>query len=436
MNTTKILQNLNIEALNPMQEKVLEASSIKENLILLSPTGSGKTLAFLLPVLKKLNPDVKDLQAIIIVPSRELALQIETVFKKMTVAFKINCCYGGHSTKIEVNNFSTPPAVLVGTPGRIAFHIRENNIHVKKVNALVLDEFDKALEMGFQSDMEFIIDALKGLNFRMLTSATNLKKIPDFTGIVNPERLQFLKDNDSKPDLTYKKVTSKSEDKLETVVKLISKIGKETVIIFCNHRDAVDRISEALTKKNVANGCFHGGLEQADRERALMKFRNKSSRVLITTDLAARGIDIPEIDHVIHYQVPDKEDAFIHRNGRTARMKAKGIVYVMTTNEEYFDFIPEDLEEEDLSGSYKIENNTAFKTIYISAGKKEKISKVDVVGYLIKIGGLNKEDIGLIEVKDNQTFVAVSSYKIKSLLASLENTKLKNKKVKIELAKD
>lgn len=436
METTKILQNLNIETLNIMQSEALIASEKKENIILLSPTGSGKTLAFLLPLLSKLQDDITTLQAVVIVPSRELALQIEDVFKKMKTSFKINTCYGGHPTKTEINNFKNPPAVLVGTPGRIAFHIRENNINVKNVSSFVLDEFDKALEMGFQNDIEFIIQAFKKVNFRMLTSATNLKKIPDFTAIENPERIQFLKDEETIPDLTYKKVISKSEEKLETVIKLVGKIGKETVVVFCNHRDAVDRISEALTKKGVSNGCFHGGLEQADRERALMKFRNKSSRVLITTDLAARGLDIPEIGHVIHYQIPDKEDAFIHRNGRTARMKAKGIVYVMTTNEEHFDFINPDMEIEDLSGTYKIENATDFKTIYISAGKKDKVNKVDIVGYLIKTGGLNKEDIGLIEVKDNQSFVAVSSYKIKNLLSSLENTKLKNKKVKIDIARE
>lgn len=436
MNTAKILQNLNIEALNLMQNKALEASCLKNNIILLSPTGSGKTLAFLFPLLAKLNPEVKGLQAIILAPSRELALQIETVFKKMGTTFKINACYGGHSTKIEKNNLSSPPSVLVGTPGRVSFHIRENNVSVKNVTSLVLDEFDKALEMGFQNDMELIIGSLNKLEFRMLTSATNLKKIPEFTGIEDPERIKFLDNKESKPDLFFKKVVSKSEEKLETVIKLLSKIGKETVVIFCNHREAVDRISEALTKKDVSHGAFHGGLEQIERERALLKFRNKSSRVLITTDLASRGLDIPEIGSVIHYQIPDKEDAFIHRNGRTARMKSKGTVYVMVTNDEMYDFIDENMEIEDLSGNYKIDNKTDFKTIYISAGKKDKVNKVDIVGYLIKIGGLDKEDIGLIEVKDTQSYVAVSSYKLKSLFASLENTRLKNKKVKIELAKE
>jgi len=436
MKIENILQNLNIEALNPMQDKTLEASKVKNNIILLSPTGSGKTLAFLISIINKLDKNISGVQSVILAPTRELALQIEDVFKKIGSNYKVNVCYGGHSTKIEINNFSTPPAVLIGTPGRIAFHIRENHFETKNVTSFVLDEFDKALEMGFQNDMEFIINSFNKVDFKMLTSATILKKIPSFTKIENPERIQYLNDENVLPDLTFRKVVSKPEEKIDSVVKLVSKIGNETIIIFCNHRDAVTRISETLTKKNVANSSFHGGLDQTERERSLLKFRNKSSRILITTDLASRGLDIPEIGHVIHYQIPEKEDAFIHRNGRTARMKAKGIVYIMVTSEEHYDFIDADMTIEDLSGKYKMSNSTDFTTIYISAGKKDKINKVDIVGYLIKTGGLNKEDIGLIDVKDSQSFVAISTFKVKFLLTNLVGTKLKNKKIKLEIAKD
>ncbi|MDM1390242.1 DEAD/DEAH box helicase [Myroides marinus] len=436
MNKAEILKNLNIEALNEMQTKAFNAAQKNPNVVLLSPTGSGKTVAFLMPLLERLDPNVKGVQAVILVPTRELALQIETVFKKMGTAFKINACYGGHSTKIEYNNFRTPPAVLVGTPGRVAFHIEEGSFLTDTVTSYVVDEFDKALEMGFQSDMDYIINSFEHLAFRMLTSATALKKIPEFTGLKNPERIHFLKSTDVQPDLTFSQVISTTEEKLETVIKLIGKIGKDTILIFCNHRDAVSRISETLTKRGVANSAFHGGLLQEDRERAIMKFRNKSAHILIATDLAARGLDIPEIGHVIHYQIPEKEDAFIHRNGRTARMKAKGKAYVMVTNEELYDFINPDMPIEDLNGNYQIDNKTDFKTVYISAGKKDKVNKGDIVGYLIKTGGLTKEDIGVIDVRDTQAFVAVNTKKVKALLTALVDTRLKNKKVKIEIARD
>ncbi|UYW01886.1 DEAD/DEAH box helicase [Flavobacterium agricola] len=434
MKLDQVLSKLNIKQLNAMQQEALQAAKTETNVILLSPTGSGKTLAFLLPILSKLKVNVPGVQAVILVPSRELALQIEQVFKKLTTEFKINACYGGHNTRTEINNLSSPPAVLVGTPGRVAFHIREASFNTQNVTSYVVDEFDKALEMGFQQDMDFIINTFLNINFRMLTSATALKNIPEFTGMQQPKMLTFLKNSDAKPDLTFKKVYTKPEEKLETVIQLLGKLGKETVLIFCNHRDAVDRISETLHTKGVANTCFHGGLTQDDRERALLRFRNKSSRILITTDLAARGLDIPEIGCVIHYQIPDKEETFIHRNGRTARMKAKGTVYALLMQDENVAFIDSRFATETLTGNYIIDNKTDFKTLYISAGKKDKVNKVDIVGFLIKIGGLAKEDIGLIEVKDTQAFVAVVSKKIKPLLAALKDKKLKNKKVKIEIA--
>ena len=436
MNQADILKKLEIAALNAMQLQTLQTAQTKNNLVLLSPTGSGKTLAFLLPIVQRLNPVVRGVQAVILVPTRELALQIETVFKKMGTTFKINACYGGHSTRTELNNLSSPPAVLVGTPGRVAFHIEENSFDTAQVQSYVIDEFDKALEMGFQDDMDYIIQSLDHLKFRMLTSATALKKIPEFTGIENPTTLKFLQSEAIQPQLTFSKVVCPAEEKLEAVIQLIGKIGKDTILVFCNHREAVARISETLTNKGVANGAFHGGLLQEDRERALMKFRNRSCHILISTDLAARGLDIPEIGHVIHYQIPEKEDAFIHRNGRTARMKAKGKVYIMVTNEEQYSFIDPDMPIEQLKGSYTIDNRTDFKTIYISAGKKDKVNKVDIVGYLIKTGGLQKEDIGLIEVKDTQAFVAIQTAKIKPLLQKLKDTRLKNKKVKIAIAKE
>ncbi|MTG99414.1 MULTISPECIES: DEAD/DEAH box helicase [Myroides] len=435
MDKARILKNLDISALNTMQEQTYLTAQKNQNIVLLSPTGSGKTLAFLFSILDRLNANAKGVQAVILVPTRELALQIETVFKKMGTGFKINACYGGHSTRVEMNNFSTPPAVLVGTPGRIAFHIKESSFETDSVKSYVIDEFDKALELGFQEDMDFIINSFAHTSFRMLTSATKLDKIPVFTGIQKPAVIEFLSTEEVKPDLTFSKVIAPAEEKLETTIKLLAKIGRDTTLIFCNHRDAVDRISETLTNKGVSNSAFHGGMTQEDRERAILKFRNKSCHILISTDLASRGLDIPEIGHVIHYQIPDKEETFTHRNGRTARMKNKGKVYIITTKEEEIDFIDPNLPIEVLKGNHKIDNRTDFLTVYISAGKKDKVNKVDIVGFFIKTGGLQKEDIGLIEVKDTQSFVAINAVKVKAILKKLEQAKIKNKKVKIAIAK-
>ncbi|WP_300669525.1 DEAD/DEAH box helicase [Soonwooa sp.] len=434
MQIDSILSKLQIPSLNTMQNSAYKTSDNFQDLVLLSPTGSGKTLAFLFPVLRNLKKDKKGVQALIMAPSRELAIQIEQVFKSMGTGFKVNSCYGGHSVKIEENNFKEPPVVLVGTPGRIAYHIRNQNFNPKSVETLVLDEFDKSLEFGFTEDMSFIIGQMKHLKHRILTSATEMREIPEFTGLKDEKYVDFLREKQVKPNLTLKKVMSLPEEKLETLIALIGKIGAKNTLIFCNHREAVNRISELLEQNNVTHESFHGGMEQDERERALLKFRNGSIRILITTDLAARGLDIPEVEAIIHYQLPPKEDAFIHRNGRTARMKASGIAYLIMTKDEQYPFLKNDIKEESLSTNYKLPKTADFKTLYISAGKKDKVNKVDIVGYLIKTGGLEKDDVGLIEVKDTTAYVAVNATKVRTLLANLKDKKLKGKKVKIEIA--
>lgn len=434
MELESIYKKLQIQDMNQMQKAAYKTSEEQQDLILLSPTGSGKTLAFLFPVLRDLQKDVLGIQALVLVPARELALQIEQVFKKMGTDFKVSVCYGGHDKKIEQNNLLEAPALLIGTPGRIAYHLRNENFNPETIKTLVLDEFDKSLEFGYQEDMSFIINSLKNLSQRILTSATSMYEIPEFTGLKDEKTVDFLKATESKPDIQLRKVMTTSEEKLDTLFQLICKIGNKRTLIFCNHRDAVDRISDLLYQKGIERETFHGGMEQDERERALLKFRNDSARILITTDLSSRGLDIPEIESIVHYQLPPKEDAFIHRNGRTARMNAKGFAYLIMTEDENFPFIKNNTPEESVTGNSKIPEKTPFETVYISAGKKDKVNKVDIVGYLIKKGELKKEDIGLIEVKDTTSYVAVNRKKVNEVLKKLAGEKLKNKKVKIEVA--
>ena len=434
MELQPIYEKLQIQEMNQMQKSTYQASENEQDIILLSPTGSGKTLAFLFPALRNLEKNISGIQAIILVPARELALQIEQVFKNMGTDFKVTICYGGHDKKIEINNLTQAPAVLIGTPGRIAYHLKNNNFEPRTIKTLVLDEFDKALELGFEEDMNFIINSLKNISQRFLTSATAMDNIPKFVGLDNEKTINFLKLGEAKPNIQLKKVMTIPEEKLETLFKLICKIGNKRTLIFCNHRDAVDRISELLREKGIDRETFHGGMEQDERERALLKFRNDSTRILITTDLASRGLDIPEVESIVHYQLPPKEDAFIHRNGRTARMHAKGFAYLIMTEEENFPFIKGNTPEENISENYRIPAKTPFQTIYISAGKKDKVNKVDIVGYLIKKGELSKEDVGIIEVKDTTSYVAVARNKVKDVLKKLANEKLKGKKIKMEIA--
>jgi superfamily II DNA/RNA helicase len=428
------LTNLKIAELNEMQHAALNAAK-KGDMILLAPTGSGKTLGFLLPLLSLLDTAVPTVQALILVPSRELALQIEQVFKTIASGFKVNCCYGGHPVKIERNNLSQPPAVLIGTPGRIGHHLRRESFSTDTIHTLILDEFDKSLEFGFQEDMTYIIRQLPNLKKRMLTSATKMQEIPSFTGIRNPAEVDFLENATNAPDIKLKAVISPAADKLDTLFSLICTIGDKATLVFCNHREAVDRISDLLWNRGIVHDVFHGGMEQEDRERALIKFRNGSHRLLITTDLASRGLDIPEIEFVVHYQLPHTREAFLHRNGRTARMHAKGTSYLILTEDEKLNYPDQQLEMEALPEKPVLPKPSPWATLYIAAGKKDKINKVDIVGLLLQKGELAKDDLGLIEVLDHSSYAAVKRNRIERLVQLISKEKIKNKKVKIEVSR-
>jgi superfamily II DNA/RNA helicase len=431
----KILAALKIEALNEMQEASLEAASKGKDVILLADTGSGKTLGFLLPVLQMLDTDNPKTQALIIAPSRELALQIEQVFKSMSTGFKVTCCYGGHKREIEENNLLEAPALIIGTPGRLADHIRRGNIQLDGIEVLVLDEFDKSLELGFLEEMSFIAGSLKHLKKRILTSATESVEIPAFVGLDQPERLNFLSGSRSEA-LAVQFVQSDQPDKIDILFRLICRIGNKPVIVFCNHRDSVERTNTLLREKGIVTVFYHGAMEQPERDAALCKFRNGTSNVLVTTDLASRGLDIPNIRYIIHFHLPSSEEVFTHRNGRTARMDASGTaVLILGPDEDLPSYIGTEIERIELPETVTLPEKPKWTTLFIAAGKKDKVNKVDIVGFLTNKGDLKKEDIGLIDVKDFISFVAVRKAKASHTLQLIKDQRIKNKKVKIAVAK-
>ncbi len=402
--------------------------------MLLAPTGTGKTLAFLLPLVEMLKPENHQVQALIIVPSRELALQIEQVFKAMKTSFKVSCVYGGHPFKIEQNSMVDPPAVIIGTPGRLSDHLKRDSFDPKDIEIVVLDEFDKALQLGFHAQLRSIFEALTGNQRHLMTSATKLHKLPDFLPFSHPEVLNFLQDEkESKLELML--VNTSSKEKAHILMRLVAEFDQEACLVFCNHREAVDRISLLLNEHGIAHGLLHGGMEQIDREKNLIKFRGGATNLLIATDLASRGLDIPEIRHVVHYQLPPKKEAFIHRNGRTARMHADGIAYLILAQDEILpEYIPEELPEKEVSESLKVSAPPLYDNVYISAGKKAKISKGDIVGFLTQKGGLQNEDIGLITILDFASYVSIKKPVFEKVLSKLQGEKIKKTKVKIELA--
>ena len=433
-----VLAALAIEQLNPMQEASIDAWKEGKDQILLSPTGSGKTLAYLLPLIGSLKPEQKGVQAVVLVPSRELALQTDQVFKAMNTGFKSVSCYGGRPAMEEHRTIKgVQPAVIIATPGRMNDHLSKQNFDAATVRMLVIDEFDKSLELGFQEEMAAIIGQLPNLQRRFLLSATDAEEIPRFTGMEHTVRLDFLQDTSAGKEsrLTLMKVISPSKDKIDTLYKLLCTLGSSSCIVFCNHRDAVDRVHKLLADKKLYSERFHGGMEQPDRERALYKFRNGSCHVLISTDLAARGLDIPEIEHIIHYHFPVNEEAFTHRNGRTARWDATGSSYLIVSTEENLpEYIPEELEVLALPENAPKPPKPLWVTLNIGKGKKDKLSRMDIAGFLYKKGNLSREDVGQIDVKDHYAFVAVRRGKVKQLLTLIRGEKIKGMKTVIEEA--
>lgn len=434
-NQSSILEKLGIDALNAMQLETQHAIHAHNEVVVLSPTGTGKTLAFLLPIMAELDESCTAIQAIIIVPSRELAIQIEQVAREMGAGIKVNAFYGGRLFSKDRQDLNHPPAILIGTPGRIGDHLRRNTFITEHIKTLVLDEFDKSLEVGFESQMKEIIALLPKVKKKILTSATKQAEFPVFIGLQQPNVIDYLGEN--LPKLQVKVITSPTKDKLPTLLASLHRLNGQPGIVFCNFKESIQRVSDYLKANNIAHGCFYGGMEQMDRERALIQFRNGSHQVLIATDLAARGIDVPEIKYIIHYHLPLKQQEFIHRNGRTARMHNEGSAYVLQWEREHLpDFIeeihPEAIAVDDLPPA-ATKQPFQWATLFISGGRRDKISKGDIAGIFFKQGKLEKEELGNIELKNDCAFVAVPKSKVPNLIRLLDNTRLKKRKVRVNL---
>lgn len=423
-----ILSKLGIKELNQMQLDTQDAYSKKDEIILLSPTGTGKTLAFLLPIVQDLELDLQEVQCLIIVPSRELALQIEQVAREMGSGFKINAVYGGRAGFKDKNDLHQPPAILIGTPGRLADHFRKESFDLNQIKTLVLDEFDKSLEMGYEKEMKEILRAIPSLEKKVLCSATQKLLIPEFVDIEKPFRIDYL--GTIEVNIEIFTIKSPSRNKYASLANLIAHLGDARGIIFCNLKDTINEVSNYLYQNKIPHANYFGSMDQIDRERALVKFRNGTHRLLLATDLAARGIDVPELDFIIHYQLPLKKNEFIHRNGRTARMKSDGTAYLLVWEKDTLPSYIKNAETLQIEESV-FAKPTKWTTLYISGGRNDKISKGDIAGLFFKKGNLSSGELGIIEISQECSFAAVPKSKAKRLIGELNNSRLKKKKVRI-----
>lgn len=432
----ELLNKLNIESLNNIQKSMLKAYEKSNDIMLVSSTGSGKTLAYLLPMLKYTPFKSDKVSVLIIVPTRELALQIEDVLRKVKGDKRVVCCYGGHNASIERRSLSYIPDIVIGTAGRVLDHIRKGDINAHTVNTVILDEFDKSLELGFTEEMSSIFSQFNMLKKRVLISATNFNEIPQFVGFSEGYKLlDFAEDRPLTPQITSKIVEMEGARVRNKLFDLLCEQKGAKTIVFCNFRDSTEEICDYLIRNNIEAQCFHGAMDQRDREYVMTKFKNHSCDVLVTTDLAARGIDVEGIECVIHYQMPQSLEAFIHRNGRTARMGSSGVSYILKQKEKNLNtYIPSglDLYMPEVSNTYGYAPK--YTTIYIGRGKKDKLSRVDIIGLFCQKGGVEKSDIGTIDLKDFICYVAVKRDVVEKLLKAISNEKIKGKKCKISVS--
>lgn len=438
MDNKEIYRKLGISTLSAMQKATASAfERTNHDIVVLSPTGTGKTLAYLLPLVGAVNPAVDDVQAIVIVPGRELALQSAKVLQQMGCGVRGYAAFGGRMAMDEHRELrNLRPHIVFATPGRLNDHLDKGNISPLKVRTVVIDEFDKCLDMGFSGEMMSVMGKLKFANRHILLSATNADSIPRFVNMQNVELVNYLEDSaDVCQRIELQVLHSPINDKLDTLYAYLCTTSADSTIVFVNHRESVERIACYLADKGFVVSAFHGGLDQKQREAALYKFSNGSANVMVCTDLASRGLDIDNIAHVVHYHLPETPEAYIHRVGRTARWQAEGTsLFILGPKESLPQYVGPS-EEVELPEPIPLPAAPRMKTIYIGKGKKDKISRGDIVGFLCKKGGLDSSLIGKIDVKERYAYVAVSASAVKALLSKVKNEKIKGLKTVCEIIK-
>ena len=433
-----IAHTLGIEKLNEIQNAV--AASDARRIIVLAPTGSGKTIAYGIAVLERIDPSrVSPPEAVIIAPSRELVQQIHGVVRPVAADFglKTVALYGGNRFSDEESSIGGRiPDIVVATPGRLLDHINRATLDVANVSNLVLDEYDKILELGFQEEMRRILRRVgvkvKGGSprFVMVTSATRLDTLPDFAGLDKAHVIDMSGEGSVEARLRIVNVPSPSRDKLDTLAALVRAIPDGPIIVFVNHRESADRVGNYLDRQHISNIVYHGGLDQQHREMALATFASNAARVLVSTDLAGRGLDIDNVRAVVHYHPAADVETWTHRNGRTARIDRNGEVYIITAPDEGTpDFVvTENDYYPDMEATGAV--YAPMDMVYLDLGKRDKISRGDIAGFVMKQCGVAPDAVGKITVGTSYSLVAVVHNAVAAVLDGAHTARLKGKRVR------
>ena len=309
-----------------------------KDVIAKAPTGTGKTFAFGIPMVEHIDPENADVQALVLAPTRELAIQIQDELRDLC-AFKegvrVVCLYGGQPIDRQINQLKKSPQIVVATPGRLMDHMKRRTVRLDKVQTVVLDEADRMLDMGFVRDVTRILDQLKHRRNLGMFSATISREVMDISWVYqrDPVEITVRPVEESKPDITqYRIDLDGREQKLDTIAALITHGEYERAIAFCNTKNMTDRLAGLLKMRGISCEAIHGDIQQRIREKTLEKFKRGEIKVLVATDVAARGLDIDDVDAVFNYDVPDENEYYIHRIGRTGRAKRHGVAFSLVSS--------------------------------------------------------------------------------------------------------
>ena len=451
----KVVNELGYKQLTPIQAQSIPVLMAGRDLIGQSKTGSGKTAAFSIPFLEKLDAAAGKPQVIVLCPTRELCAQVGREIRKIgryRKNLQVLIVSGGQPMGIQIDALDKGVHVVVGTPGRIIDHLKRKTIDLRQVRTVVLDEADRMLDMGFSDDIEFILDQTPKTRQTVLFSATFPDLIQNMSRKYqkNPEviKIEGGETNVSTMQQVCYEITL--QNKFETLLTILHTRKLESVLIFCNFKASVDSLVDLLENANQSVEKIHGDLEQHDRDRVMAKFRNGSVRILVATDVAARGLDVDSLDAVINYELPTQADTYVHRIGRTARAGKKGLAISflsekekpkLQTIEKFLDAKIERVvfKESTLRAAHAVPQTSqeaSMETLYISGGRKDKVRPGDILGALTgEAGGLAADQVGKIEIQDRFSYVAIDRKSSRIALERLRNGKIKGRKFRVELVK-
>ena len=308
-----------------------------KDVIAKAPTGTGKTFAFGIPMVEHIDPENADVQALVLAPTRELAIQIQDELRDLC-AFKegvrVVCLYGGQPIDRQINQLKKSPQIVVATPGRLMDHMKRRTVRLDKVQTVVLDEADRMLDMGFVRDVTHILDTMPRRRNLGMFSATISREVLDISWVYqrDPVEITVQADQENRPDIAQYSLQVDRSEKADVMAHLLDMGGYERVIAFCNTKNMTDRLAGLLDMRGISCAAIHGDIPQAVREKTLQKFREGKMRVLVATDVAARGLDIDDVDAVFNYDVPDENEYYIHRVGRTGRAKRHGVAFSLVSS--------------------------------------------------------------------------------------------------------